>query len=132
MRELKELKLWLEGQDPDQIKWRLDPKNLSQVMAFVGQYAATVGGRDRTYMMGVIKKEWAIAARIAKEVVDDLARREALENAIQADYIANGGTEGQFKSRKAEILHSYALAGRSREVQERIELERRQASARTF
>lgn len=132
MRDLKTLKLWLEGREEAQVNWRLDPKNRAQVSEFVDQYAATPGGRDPSWMNSVLRREREIAARIAQEVVRDQAEREALVAAVRSDYVANGGTEKDFDSRKSAILDAYAIAGRSKDVLRKIEEHKRNQAARTF
>jgi len=54
---LSELKKLLEGTEPEQIAWRVDPKNKVQVSRFVELYAAMPGGRNSSYISSKLRAE---------------------------------------------------------------------------
>ena len=132
MRDLKELKLWLEGTEPAQVAWRVDNKNMAQVSEVVTQYAATVGGKSGSVVWDRINKEKEAIKRAAKAEEKAKERHEALVGAVRDDYLANGGLEKDFEARKSSILESYALSGRAKKVLGQTERERRSQAARTF
>lgn len=132
MRDLKELSLWLEGREKAQVDWRLDPKNRAQVSEFVDQYAATVGGRDPSWMNSVLRQERRIAdiRRVAAE--KEQKDREKLLEVIRQDFISGGGLPEDFEAREKEIVASYALSGRSAGIVEKAERLKRSQAARTM
>ena len=132
MRDLKELRLWLEGTEPAQVAWRLDDKNIAQVSEFVGQYAKLPGGRSASWMGSKIRREREIHKAKQEATASDQKQREALVEAVRSDYIANGGLEAEFKARQASILEAYAISGRGRAIIDRIEAYKRNQAARTW
>lgn len=132
MRELDELKFWLEGSEPAQVNWRIDPKNVAQVSEFVNQYANTPGGKMASSVWSKIKTEQRIAEDLIREEEERLETRKALIAVVKADYVANGGTEKAFERDTTKILESYAISGRAEEILNRAEDFRRSQAARTF
>ena len=132
MRELSELKKWLEGDGTEAKAWRTDPKNLADVAGFVEDYASQPGGISASVVWDSIHAEQRRIKRAAMEEEKAREKREALLEAVRYDYMENGGLEKDFDARKSSILESYALSGRIREVLGRRESERRSQAARTF
>ena len=132
MRDLKELKLWLEGTEPTQVNWRLNPDNLAQVSQMIDDLAATVGGVSASVTWARVTAEKKKAASSQAAIEKEKVKREALLEAIREDYIAGGGTESSFKANRSKIVEQYALSGRSVDLVEKSIANRRNKAARTF